>query len=233
MYPDTNKVSFEKQLNQGGNIMEKATKFSITISRQLGSGGAYIGQQLAKQLDIFYADREIIDRVARQYAVLEEDVASNDEKIISFWESFLQFNTISTDLYVPPKLQSPTDKELFQAEAEIIEHIVEERSAVIIGRCGAYTLRDNPNSVKVFLHGDTASRIKRIQGLYQVSEDTAESMIDQSDKDRARYCRIVTNKEWDWNDSRNYDLSIDTGKVGVDKCVELIQDYLKLVGLEK
>jgi len=213
--------------------MEKATKFSITISRQLGSGGAYIGQQLAKQLDIFYADREIIDRVARQYAVLEEDVASNDEKIISFWESFLQFNTISTDLYVPPKLQSPTDKELFQAEAEIIEHIVEERSAVIIGRCGSYILRDNPNSVKVFLHADTASRIKRIQGLYQVSENTAGSMIDQSDKDRARYCRIVTNKEWDWNDSRNYDLSIDTGKVGVDKCVELIQDYLKLVGLEK
>ena len=213
--------------------MEKTTKFSITISRQLGSGGAYIGQQLAKQLDIFYADREIIDRVARQYAVLEEDVASNDEKIISFWQSFLQFNTISTDLYVPPKLQAPTDKELFQAEAEIIEHIVEERSAVIIGRCGAYTLRDDPNSVNVFLHGDTASRIKRIQGLYQVSEDTAESMIDQSDKDRARYCRIVTNKEWEWNDSRNYDLTIDTGKLGVDKCVELIQDYLKLVGLEK
>ena len=212
--------------------MEKTSKFSITISRQLGSGGAYIGQQLAKQLDIFYADREIIDRVARQYAVLEEDVASNDEKIISFWESFLQFNTISTDLYVPPKLQAPTDKELFQAEAEIIEHIVEERSAVIIGRCGAYTLRDDPNSVNVFLHGDTASRIKRIQGLYQVSEDTAESMIDQSDKDRARYCRIVTNKEWEWNDSRNYDLTIDTGKLGVDKCVELILDYLKLVGLK-
>jgi len=212
--------------------MEKTTKFSITISRQLGSGGAYIGQQLAKQLDIFYADREIIDRVARQYAVLEEDVASNDEKIISFWQSFLQFNTISTDLYVPPKLQAPTDKELFQAEAEIIEHIVEERSAVIIGRCGAYTLRDDPNSVNVFLHGDTASRIKRIQGLYQVSEDTAESMIDQSDKDRARYCRIVTNKEWEWNDSRNYDLTIDTGKLGVDKCVELILDYLKLVGLK-
>ena len=65
-----------------------------------------------------------------------------------------------------------------------------------------------------------------------MSEDTAESMIDQSDKDRARYCRIVTNKEWEWNDSRNYDLTIDTGKLGVDKCVELILDYLKLVGLK-
>ena len=199
--------------------MEKTTKFSITISRQLGSGGAYIGQQLAKQLDIFYADREIIDRVARQYAILEEDVASNDEKIISFWQSFLQFNTISTDMYVPPKLQAPTDKELFQAEAEIIEHIVHERSAVIIGRCGSYILRDTPNNIKIFLYGDIPFRIKRVQSLYQVSEDAAESMIEQSDKDRARYCRIVTNKEWDWNDSRNYDLAVDTSKLGVDKSI--------------
>ena len=213
--------------------MEKTTKFSITISRQLGSGGAYIGQQLAKQLDIFYADREIIDRVARQYAILEEDVASSDEKIISFWQSFLQFNTISTDMYVPPKLQAPTDKELFQAEAEIIEHIVHERSAVIIGRCGSYILRDTPNNIKIFLYGDIPFRIKRVQSLYQVSEDAAESMIEQSDKDRARYCRIVTNKEWDWNDSRNYDLAVDTSKLGVDKSIEFILDYLKLVGYKK
>jgi len=213
--------------------MEKTTKFSITISRQLGSGGAYIGQQLAKQLDIFYADREIIDRVARQYAILEEDVASNDEKIISFWQSFLQFNTISTDMYVPPKLQAPTDKELFQAEAEIIEHIVHERSAVIIGRCGSYILRDTPNNIKIFLYGDIPFRIKRVQSLYQVSEDAAESMIEHSDKDRARYCRIVTNKEWDWNDSRNYDLAVDTSKLGVDKSIEFILDYLKLVGYKK
>jgi len=212
--------------------MENLKKFSITISRQLGSGGAFIGQQLAKELDIFYADREIIDRVARQYAVLEEDVVSNDEKIISFWESFLQFNTISTDLYVPPKLQAPTDRELFQAEADIIEHIVNERSAVIIGRCGAYILRDYPENVRIFLHGDIESRIKRIRSLYQVSKDTAGNMIEQSDIERARYCRIVTGKKWDWNDARNYDLSIDTSKLDIDKSTGLILDYLKLAGIK-
>ena len=211
--------------------MEKTKNFSITISRQLGSGGAFIGQQLAKELDIFYADREIIDRVARQYAVLEEDVVSNDEKIISFWESFLQFNTISTDLYVPPKLQAPTDRELFQAEADIIEHIVNERSAVIIGRCGSYILRDYPNNIRIFLHGDIPTRTKRIRSLYHVSEDTAENMIEHSDIDRARYCRIVTGKKWDWNDARNYDLSIDTSKHDIDKCVRLILDYLDLTGV--
>jgi len=212
--------------------MEQKKNFSITISRQLGSGGAFIGQQLAKELDIFYADREIIDRVARQYAVLEEDVVSNDEKIISFWESFLQFNTISTDLYVPPKLQAPTDRELFQAEADIIEHIVSERSAVIIGRCGAYILRDYPDNVRIFLHGDIPTRVKRVRSLYHVSEETAKNMIEQSDIERARYCRIVTGKKWDWNDARNYDISIDTSKLDIDKSTGLILEYLKLTGIK-
>ena len=211
--------------------MKQTNKFAITISRQLGSGGAYIGQQLAKKLNIFYADRDIIDKVAKQFAILEEDVASNDEKILSFWESFLQFNTMATDLYVPPKLLSPTDRELFQAEAEIIKHIADEKPAVIIGRCGSYILYNHPNTVKIFLHGDIASRKKRIKKLYHVSEVAAEDMIDQSDKERARYCRIVTDKKWEWNDSRHYDLTIDTSKLDVDKCVDFILDYLKLAGL--
>jgi cytidylate kinase len=212
--------------------MEKLKTFSITISRQLGSGGAYIGQELAKKLNIFYADREIIDRVAKQYAILEEDVVSNDEKILSFWESFLQFNTISTDMYVPPKLLAPTDRELFEAEAEIIEHIVKERSAVIIGRCGSYILRDYPDNIRIFLHGDTAIRKKRIRNLYHVTEDAADNMIEQSDRERARYCRIVTGKNWEWNDATKYDLTIDTGKLDLDKCVELILEYVNFKGIK-
>ena len=211
--------------------MEQTKKFAITISRQLGSGGAYIGQQLAKKLNIFYADREIIDKVAKQFAILEEDAVSNDEKILSFWESFLQFNSMATDLYVPPKLLAPTDRELFQAEAEIIKHIVDEKPAVIIGRCGSYILYDFPNTVRIFLHGDLVSRKKRIKKLYHVSEVAAEDMIDQSDKERARYCRIVTDKKWEWNDARHYDLTIDTSKLDVDKCVDLILNYLNLAGL--
>jgi cytidylate kinase len=212
--------------------MEKSKKFAITISRQLGSGGAYIGQRLAKKLDIFYADREIIDKVAKQFSVLEEDLAANDEKILSFWKSFWQFSTVAFDVYVPPALHGPTDQELFDAEAEIIQHIARERSSVIIGRCGSYILRDYPNHVSIFLHSDDASRKERTRKLYHVSEEEAERMMTLSDKERARYCKVVTSKEWDWNDSRHYDLSIDTSKLDVDKCVDLILDYLKLVGLK-
>jgi len=127
--------------------------FVITISRQLGSGGAYIGQQLAKKLNIFYADREIICHVAKKLSVLEEDLESRDEKIRSFWQSFLQLCAFASDAYLPPPMIVPTDRELFKAEAEIIEHISKERSAVIIGRCGAHILREHPNHVSIFLHG--------------------------------------------------------------------------------
>lgn len=212
--------------------MEKSKKFVITISRQLGSGGAYIGQRLAKKLDIFYADREIIDKVAKQFSVLEEDLATNDEKILSFWQSFWQYSNVAFDVYVPPALQGPTDQELFEAEAEIIQHIAKERSSVIIGRCGSYILRDFPNHVSIFLHGDTATRIERTRKLYHVTEEEAERMMTLSDKERARYCKVVTAKEWDWNDSRNYDLCLNTSKLDVDKCVDLILDYLKLAGLK-
>ena len=70
--------------------MENASPLVITISRQLGSGGGYIGQQLAKRLDIFYADREIISLAAQHFSMLEKDLASRDEKKLSFWQSFIR-----------------------------------------------------------------------------------------------------------------------------------------------
>jgi CMP/dCMP kinase len=206
--------------------MKQNTTFVITISRQLGSGGAYVGLQLAKKLDIFYADREIISKAAKRFSVLEKDLESRDEKILSSWQSFLQFSAFASDVYIPPKIMDPTDHDLFKAETEIIEHIAKERSAVIIGRCGSHILREYPNHISIFLHGDTAFRNSRVQKLYNVSEKTAGKMIAQSDKERASYCDTFTGKEW--IDARYYDISIDTSKIGIDKSVELILNYFEL-----
>ena len=149
--------------------MDQTSPFAITISRQLGSGGAYLGQQLARNLNIFYADREIISRAAKQFSVLEEDLESIDEKKNSFWESFLHsFELGFSDPYKPPQIVLPPDLILFNAESEIIKHIAKERSAVIVGRCGSYILRNHPNHLSIFLHGDIAFRIKRVEKLYNV-----------------------------------------------------------------
>ena len=206
--------------------MIKTAPFVITISRQLGSGGAYVGQMLAKNLNIFYADREIIYQAAKQLSVLEENVESREEKVHSFWQSYIRsFAFYAPETYTPPII-TPTDRQLFYAEAEIIKSITNEHSAVIIGRCGSQILCEHPDHVSIFLHSDITFRKDRVQKLYDVSEEAAEKIIIMSDNDRARYIHKFTGKEW--TDSRQYSLSVDTGKISIDNCIELLLKYVEL-----
>lgn len=207
--------------------MKDTSPLAITISRQLGCGGAYVGQQLAKKMNIFYADREIISQAAKQFSLLEEDLQSCDEKKLSFWQSLIRSHAAAPDTYVQPHMMPPSDRALFKTESEIITRIANERSAVIIGRCGSYILREHPNHVSVFLHGDSAFRINRIQKLYAVSEETARKMTSQSDKERALYHHTATGQEW--LDATRYDISLKTSAVGLDSCVDLILKYLSFV----
>ena len=207
--------------------MKQTTPLAITISRQLGSGGAYIGQQIAKKLDIYYADREILSKAAKQLAVLEEELVERDEKLLSFWKSFLHINGYATEVHLPPKMNFPFDREIFETEADVIKHIANERSAVIIGRCGFHILRKHPNRISLFFHADIPFRSKRVQELYNISEKAALEMITQTDKERANYIDTFTGKKW--TDAREYDLSLDTGKLGLDKSVAFILNYLESI----
>lgn len=206
--------------------MKNASPLVITISRQLGSGGACIGQELAKRLNIFYADREIIDRAAQRFSMLEKDLASRDEKKLSFWQSFIRTHAAAPDTYVKPQMLPPSDYELFNTESDIILRIARERPAVIIGRCGAHVLRGHPNCVSIFLHADRPFRRDRVMRLYNETEEAAGKIIDRNDKERALYHRAVTGQEW--SDARRYHLSLATDKIGLDRCVEFILSYLAL-----
>jgi len=158
---------------------------------------------------------------------LEEDLKSRDEKKLSFWQSFIRSYAVAPDTYVKPHVMAPSDHALFKTESEIIARIATERSAVIIGRGGSYILREHPNHVSLFLHADITFRSNRLQQLYVVSEEAAGNMIAQSDKERALYHQTVTGQKW--ADARRYHISIDTGKTGLDQCVELILKYLDLI----
>jgi len=209
--------------------MKQTAPFIITINRQLGSGGAYVGQSLAKKLEVLYADREIINQAAQKLSVLVEELESYDEKINSFWKSFLQMYPYSSfDGYImPPISVMPTDQELFETEAEVIKHIAKEGSAVIIGRCGNHVLRDHPNQLSIYLHSDMSFRKERIQQLKNVTEEGARKLINQSDKERSNYYQTFTGK--DWMDIRQYDLAINTSKIGLDNSVDLILSYFQML----
>ena len=205
--------------------MKNASPFVVTVSRELGCGGAYVGQQLARRLNIFYADREIIDEAARRFSVLEEDLKFREEKKLSFWQSFIRSYATTPDAYVPPRILPPSDRELFQAESDIILRIAGERPAVIIGRCGDYILRDHSNHVSVFLHAGAAFRRGRIERLYGVTPEEAEKMIVRSDRERTLYHRTATGLEW--TDVRRYDIGLSTSKTGVDRTVDILLNYIR------
>jgi len=208
--------------------MEQAKSFVITISRQLGSGGAYIGRQLAKNMNVFFADREIISQAAKKLSTLEDKLESREEKKLSFWHSFMNAAPHGGGVYMAPvsPILEFTDNELFAVESDIINQIANEGPAVIIGRCGSYVLRQHPNHFSIYLHANTEFRNDRIRKLYQLSEENAGKMIEKSDKERAAYCKTFTGKEW--SDARNYDLSINTSKLGIDKTTEYILNVLTL-----
>lgn len=218
----------ERSLNIGGINMEQTKSFLITISRQLGSGGAYVGQQVAKKTNMFFADREIINKAATQLKTLEENLESREEKILTFWHSFFKFTSQAQGVYMAPvsPILEFTDDELFSVESDIIKHIADEGPAVIIGRCGFNVLHHYPNHISIFMHANREFRTNRIQMEYNLSHADAEKMIEKSDKERAAYCKTFTGKEW--ADALNYDISIDTGKLGIDKTVEFILNYLEL-----
>lgn len=205
--------------------MRQTLPFVITINRQLGSGGTYVGQQLAKKLEVFYADREIIVEAAKYFSVSEEDLESQDEKISPFWELFLRSHARVPDVYLPTIAITPTNRELFRVETEIVKRFVKKDSAVIIGRCGNYILREHPNHISIFIHGDIAFRKERVKNLYKVSEEEAEKMIAKSDKERALYYHRFTGREW--TDVRQYDISLNTSTIGLDESIAFIMKCLK------
>ena len=198
----------------------------ITISRQLGSGGAYLGQRLAEQLRILYLDREIVIQAAQQLQVLETDLESRDEKKASFWQSVLQLTAFNPpEMFTSSELYLPSDQALYRAESEVIQKVAQEHSAVIIGRGGSYLLRDHPRHFSIFLHAALSFRQQRVAKLYNLTAPEAKKLIEKSDRERARYLQTLTGL--DWNDTRSYHLAIDTSMIGLEQAEEVIYACIK------
>jgi cytidylate kinase len=203
--------------------MDAGKKILITISRELGSGGSFIGRVLAKDLGISYVDREIIRETANYFKLPENKIDSLSERLRSFWDSFYVNINGYQDIYVPPQIIGPTDWELFEIESQIIRRIAENRSAVIIGRCGFHILKDYAHHIKVFLYADKDFRIDRIQKLRNLSYEDAETMVMQSDKDRKNYYKTYAGK--DWSDTKNYDIAINTSAINLFTAVKMIKEF--------
>jgi CMP/dCMP kinase len=195
----------------------------ITISRQLGCGGSFIGRQAAAQLGIKYVDREILLQAASLLDENENELSAREERISTFWERMLRTFCYGVPEagYNPPPLRPIADNELFAVESKVIRKLAESYSAVIVGRAGSHILSGLPNLVSVFLHASMEFRIKRVMEIYNIADTgRAEQIIADTDLQRKNFVKAMTGT--DWSNAMNYHMCIDTGVAGFTAATQLI-----------
>jgi len=184
-------------------------KIIITISREYGSGGRYIGKLIAEKLGIKFYDKEIINEIAKDTGLSKEYIEDNEEKR----NSLADFNN---GYY----LGLNNSDELFIKESELIRKIANEDSCVIIGRCADFILKDYDNVFKIFIYSDINNKIKRAVEFYGLDKSKAEKEIKRINKLRANHYKHYTDREW--SNPNNYDLCVNSDAIGVEKTADLI-----------
>lgn len=203
-----------------------------TIGREFGSGGQYVGEKLAERLGIKLYDKELLQQASKDSGFCEEIFENHDERPTNSFLYSLVMDTYSVNGYSTASfLDMPLNHKVFLAQFETIKKIAEQESCVIVGRCADYALADHPDCINVFIKADMDYRVKLVSKRANITEAKAKDMILKQDKQRASYYNYYTSKKW--GDSKSYDLCLDTGKLGVDGCVEMILKYREIMDAMK
>lgn len=201
-------------------------KFIITIARGYGSGGRTIGKMLSERLGIPFWDRDLIKLASEESGINEALFGQSDEKTKA--GVFSKMNVYTGGEKISPEKKAFTNEEnLFSFQAETIKRLAEEKSCIIVGRCADYVLKGMPGVIRVFVYADVDSCVKNVAEVKGITnEKEALKMIASTDKERAAYYKAHTGREW--IDARNYDLCLNSGELGFEKCVRIISEYVKI-----
>ncbi|MFL6213881.1 MAG: AAA family ATPase [Blastocatellia bacterium] len=202
---------------------ERPAKLTVTIARQMGSGGSYIGRLIADQLGLRYIDREVLHRAAEALGLAADEVAAREERVSPLFERlFGVFGFGQPDgLYTPPPLRQISDKQLFDKETEIMKSIASEGDCVIIGRGAVHVLRRHPAMFNVLCIAPLRFRVERVMKLYNLADpQTARAIVQESDQMRKRCFTKMTG--YDWTCADNYHLCIDTSLLPLAEATDLI-----------
>ena len=186
-------------------------KFIITIGREYGSGGRFIGELLAKKLNISFYDENLLTKASEESGLSEFVFKSYDEKKDAFFVNGAGLYSYDMSL----------GQKVFLAQFETIKNIAKNESCVIVGRCADYALADYQNVLNVFIYGDEESKVKRIMSHNEgISAKEAKDMMVKKHKQRQSYYNYYSSKKWGRADS--YDLCINSSKLGVEGTKKLI-----------
>jgi cytidylate kinase len=195
----------------------------VAISRQVGAGGAYVGQALARTLGIRYVDREILKEAASMLGRETAEIESLEERVSSLWSRMagaLAWGGPEAT-YMPPPMPALYEEDLFAIQARIIRQIAAQEEAVFVGRAATWVLRERTDLLSVFLHAPEMVRVERVKREYDLPDlGEARKMVARSDQQRSRFLQSVTGGSW--FDVKHYHLCVDTGVVGLDETAKLL-----------
>ena len=190
----------------------------ITISREFGSGGRFIGEEVAKKLGIAYYDKDIIGQIAEQSGFSPEYIRENAE--LSPKKGLFAYAFAGRDI-----TGKSVEDMVYEAQRKVILELAEKEACVIIGRNADFILKDREDVLNVFIHGDMPEKVQRICELYRVTEADATKMITDTDKRRRTNYNFYTDQKWGM--ARNYSLSLNSSQLGYDRCEEIIMECVK------
>ena len=187
----------------------------ITISREFGSGGRTMGKEVAAKLGIPCYDEEIIEKIAEESGLSKEYIKERGEYAIS--TSWIGNALAGRDF----NGDSPSDR-IWVMQSNIISELAEKSSCVIVGRCADHILKDKTDCLTVFIHASLEKRAERIVQVYGERKEAPLKRLKEKDKRRKAYYQLYTDTHW--GVAQNYNIALDSGVLGIDKCVEIIAD---------
>ena len=190
----------------------------ITISREFGSGGRFIGEEVAKKLGITYYDKNIISEIAEKSGLSPEYIQESAE--LSPKKGLFAYALAGRDI-----TGKSIEDMVYEAQRKVILELAEKESCVIIGRNADFILRDRNDVLNVFIHGDMPEKIQRIMGLYNVEEKAAVKMIADTDKRRMTNYNFYTDQKW--GKASNYTLCLNSSQLGYNRCEAIIMECVK------
>ena len=196
----------------------------ITIGRQFGSGGKCVAEVLGKKLGIPVYDQELIMKAAQESGFSAEFFEQSDEK-----RRFFSLSSIFATAYSSETENYMSDKGLFRIQCETIRNIAGQGSAVIVGRCSDYVLRDMENKLDVFLTSPLEKRAARVAERQGIDYAKAMETVEREDRNREEYYNYYT--FGNWGVASNYDLCIDSDKLGDEGTADMIIEFARKAGL--
>lgn len=190
----------------------------ITISREFGSGGRFIGEEVAKALGIAYYDKDIINEIAAKSGLSPEYIQENAE--LSPRKGLFAYAFSVRDI-----AGKSVEDMMYETQRKVIVDIANKEECVIIGRNADYILRDRDDVLNVFIHGNMPEKIQRICKLHNISEEEAVKIINDTDKRRMANYNFYTEQKWGM--AANYTLTLNSSQLGYDKCRDIIINCAK------